>query len=101
MIIFPEGTRGAPEVMQKFRRGVSVLAEACPDLPFVPVRLHGLGKALPRGDWRFVPFSAEACVGLPRRGAELREMPMAERLEADIAAMGRGSPLAGFEPPPQ
>lgn len=96
VIIFPEGTRGQPEVVQKFRRGVSVLAAAYPDLAFVPVRLHGLGKALPRGDWRFVPFSAEARVGVARRGADAPDQPMAERLEEDIAAMARESPLAGF-----
>jgi len=101
VIIFPEGTRGEPEVMQKFRRGVSVLAEAYPDLPFVPVCLNGLGKSLPRGDWRFVPFSAEARIGAPVRGADLSAMPMAERLEVDIAAMARESPLAGFEPTQQ
>ena len=99
VIIFPEGTRGTPEVMQRFRRGVSVLAEAYPDLPFVPVRLHGLGKALPRGDWRFVPFSAEARIGAPRLGRDAPREPMATRLEADIAALGRESPLAGFAAP--
>jgi 1-acyl-sn-glycerol-3-phosphate acyltransferase len=100
VIIFPEGTRGAPEVMQKFRRGVSVLAEAHPELPFVPVRLHGLGKVLPRGDWRFVPFSAEARIGNPRRGAEAPGLPMAERLEADVSALASQSPLAGFATAP-
>ena len=96
VIIFPEGTRGAPEVMQTFRRGVTVLAEAYPEVPFVPVHLHGLGKSLPRGDWRFVPFSAEARIGAPRRGADAPGLPMAALLEADIAVLARQSPLAGF-----
>lgn len=94
VIIFPEGTRGAPEVMQKFRRGVSVLAEALPFVPFV--RLHGLGKSLPSGDWRFVPFSAEARIGEARRGVDAPDLPMSERLEADITTLSRQSPLAGF-----
>jgi 1-acyl-sn-glycerol-3-phosphate acyltransferase len=98
VIIFPEGTRGAPEVMQKFRRGATVLAEAYPKAPFVPVHLHGLGKSLPRGDWRFVPFSAEARIGASRRGVDAPDVPMSELLEADIAALARQSPLAGFEP---
>jgi 1-acyl-sn-glycerol-3-phosphate acyltransferase len=96
VIIFPEGTRGEPEVMQKFRRGATVLAEASPGMPFVPVHLHGLGKSLPRGDWRFVPFSAEARVGTSRRGVDAPGQPMAALLEADIAALARQSPLAGF-----
>lgn len=96
VIIFPEGTRGAPEVMQKFRRGASVLAEASPRVPFVPVHLHGLGKSLPRDDWRFVPFSAEARIGCARRGVDAPGAPMSELLEADIAALAQQSPLAGF-----
>lgn len=96
VIIFPEGTRGTPEVMQKFRRGASVLAEAFPDIPFVPVHLHGFGKSLPRGDWRFVPFTAEARIGVARRGADSAGQPMAELLETDITALARESPLAGF-----
>jgi len=99
LVIFPEGTRGAPEVMQKFRRGVSVLAEGHHDLPFVPVHLRGLGKPLPSGDWRFVPFSAEARIGVARRGIDAPDVPMSERLEADIAALSRQSPLAGFAAP--
>ena len=96
VIIFPEGTRGAPEVMSKFRRGATVLAAEFPGVPFVPVYLHGLGKILPRGDWRFVPFAAEARVGLPRicRGEPGR--PMSELLQADIEAMSRETSLARF-----
>ncbi len=96
VIIFPEGTRGVPEVMQKFRRGATVLADAFQGVPFLPIHLSGLGKSLPRGDWRFVPFSAEARIGPPRRGADAPGEPMAERLEADISTLGRQSPLAAF-----
>ncbi len=96
LIIFPEGTRGEPEVMQRFRRGVSVLASDFPEMPFVPVWLGGLGKALPRGQWRFVPFAAEARIGAPLRGGDGNASPMAERLEAEMALLSAGSPLTGF-----
>ena len=83
--------------MQKFRRGATRAGRGLtPTCPFVPVHLHGLGKSLPRGDWRFVPFSAEARIGTPRRGVDAPGLPMAELLEADIAALARQSPLAGF-----
>ncbi|MEQ8697155.1 MAG: lysophospholipid acyltransferase family protein [Bauldia litoralis] len=94
VVIFPEGTRGAPEVMVRFRRGSSVLAERYPDVPFVPVYLHGLGKSLPRGEWRFVPFASEAHIGKPLRVADGDTMPMAERLQADVEAMAAGTTLA-------
>jgi len=96
VIIFPEGTRGAPEVMQAFRRGVTVLAEDFPQVPFVPVHLAGLGKTLPRGAWWPVPFSAEARIGPPRLGTDAPEAPMASRLEADIAGLAHDSSSAGF-----
>lgn len=95
VIIFPEGTRGAPEVMTRFRRGTSLLADAYPDIPFVPAYLHGLGKSLPRGEWRFVPFAAEAYFGEPRRARDEDE-PMAELLQADVEAMARETSLARF-----
>jgi len=98
VIIFPEGTRGEPEVMQRFRRGVTVLAGRFPGVPFVPVWLGGLGKSLPRGEWRFVPFAAEARVGAAHRGADPGAPAMAERLEADMATLSAGSPLTGFSP---
>jgi 1-acyl-sn-glycerol-3-phosphate acyltransferase len=96
VIIFPEGTRGAPEVMQAFRRGVTVLAEEFPRVPFVPVHLAGLGKTLPRGAWWPVPFSAEARIGPPRLGEDAPATPMAAFLEADITGLARGSSSAGF-----
>ena len=85
-----------PEVLAPFRRGASVLAAEYPDVRFVPVYLHGLGKTLPRGEWRFVPFASEAHIGLPRTEASGRGEPMAERLQADIEAMAEQTSLARF-----
>jgi len=96
VIIFPEGTRGEPEVLTRFRRGASVLAGEYPDVPFVPVYLHGLGKSLPRGEWRFVPFASEAHIGAARTDRAGARTPMAEALQADIEAMAASRSLTGF-----
>ena len=56
LLIFPEGSRGKPEQMTRFKSGVSRLTERNPDAPIVPVFMHGLGKSLPRGDFVVVPF---------------------------------------------
>ncbi|WP_421725841.1 lysophospholipid acyltransferase family protein [Bauldia sp.] len=96
VIMFPEGTRGEPEVMARFRRGTSLLAKAFRDTPFVPVYLHGLGKSLPRGEWRFVPFAAEVHIGRSRSDATGTGRPMAEQLQDDVVAIAARLPRAGF-----
>lgn len=63
LIVFPEGTRGDPEVMARFKGGVARLKERVPAAPVVPVFLHGLGKALPKGEVVLVPFFVDIFIG--------------------------------------
>jgi 1-acyl-sn-glycerol-3-phosphate acyltransferase len=63
LIVFPEGTRGAPEEMGAFKAGVARLAEATPDTPVIPIYIQGAGRALPRGSKIPVPFDITIVIG--------------------------------------
>lgn len=90
VILFPEGSRGEPERLSELKRGIAHLALAHPEVPVIPVFLHGLGKTLPRGSLLPVPFFCDVFVGEPMpllldRKAYVEELR--RRLEA-LAAEG-------------
>ncbi|MBA2612263.1 MAG: 1-acyl-sn-glycerol-3-phosphate acyltransferase [Bacteroidetes bacterium] len=65
LILFPEGSRGEPEKMQEFKKGIGLLMKMNPQVHYIPVFMKGMGKVLPRGERLLVPFDAYVCFGEP------------------------------------
>ncbi len=88
IVLFPEGSRGEPETLSEFKTGVARLLERSPEVPIIPIFMHGLGKALPRGDFLLVPFFADVVIGEPIywRGSVRDTMQAYEEAMSGLAA---------------
>jgi 1-acyl-sn-glycerol-3-phosphate acyltransferase len=65
VIIFPEGSRGAPEQLGDLKAGIAHIAKKSPEAPVIPIYMHGLGKVLPKGEALLVPFFLDVFIGEP------------------------------------
>lgn len=66
LIIFPEGSRGNPDVSQPLKKGVAYVLLSNKQVNYIPVYLEGLGKALPKGDHLILPHKASLTFGTPK-----------------------------------
>jgi 1-acyl-sn-glycerol-3-phosphate acyltransferase len=87
LVLFPEGSRGDPETLGPLKKGIGHLACARPHVPIIPIYMHGLGKALPKGSTVLVPFNCTAHVGEPLYGTTSYSAFVVE-LEAAMAKLG-------------
>ena len=90
IILFPEGSRGEPEKLAKFKSGVAYVAEKFPHVPVFPVFLHGLGKSLPKGEALLVPFFCDVLIGneMYWNGSQSAFMSNLESTMTSLAAEG-------------
>ncbi len=96
LIFFPEGTRGEPEQLAPFRKGIGILAARHPHVPVHPLFTHGLGKALPRNEALLVPLVLDVFVGEPLYGADHAD-DFVDTLRERIMALGREERLAQWD----
>lgn len=65
LIIFPEGTRGEPEVRQPLKPGIALVLKERPHIKYVPAYMKGMGKAMPKDDSLIVPHNSSLVYGAP------------------------------------
>ena len=70
IIVYPEGTRGEPEVISDFKCGIAHIAKQNPDIPIIPVYMSGPGKVLPKDEGLLVPFICDVFIGEAMFGTE-------------------------------
>ena len=87
LVLFPEGSRGDPEILGPLKKGIGHLACARPNVPVIPISMHGLGKALPKGSSLLVPFNCTANVGEALHGTGSYSEFVAA-LEKSMTALG-------------
>jgi 1-acyl-sn-glycerol-3-phosphate acyltransferase len=96
LILFPEGSRGEPEELTSFKKGVAWLVEAYPHVPTYPVFMHGLGKAMPKGEKIILPFFLDIFAGEPVEWSGDRNR-FIDALKREIQTLAKTGNFADWE----
>jgi 1-acyl-sn-glycerol-3-phosphate acyltransferase len=68
LIVFPEGTRGQPGILQPFKSGLGRVVCEYRNVPIVPVFLSGAERVLPKSSAVPLPFWTHIVIGPPQLG---------------------------------
>ena len=96
VIVFPEGSRGDPEQLGDFKAGIAHIAKKNPEAPVIPIFMHGLGKALPKGETLLVPFFLDIFVGEPIEWDNDKEAFM-DKLSARMRTLAKEGNFSPWE----
>ena len=84
LLVFPEGTRGTPEVQQPLKPGVGVVLSQRPAVKYVPAYMKGMGKAMPKDDSLIVPHISTLLYGKPTQVNSADVKSIMEQIEKDL-----------------
>lgn len=84
LILFPEGTRGEDDKMDKLKPGIAHILSARPHLKYVPVFLTGMGRSLPKGEILVLPYKSAVNYGEPSFPASRNIPEIMEQITADF-----------------
>ena len=96
LVISRKGRAASWRRCKPSKKASDPLAKARSKVPVVPVFMHGLGKALPRGSALLVPFNVIVSVGEPLYGKESYDAFVSE-LEAAMTALAAQEKLPAWE----
>ena len=96
LVIAPEGTRSTLGDIQPFRHGAFLLAKKA-GVPIVPIVLHNVKDALPKGGWLLRPATIRITVLPPLAPEQMGGVrQVCQNLEAQYSALLGKSPLAAL-----
>lgn len=84
LILFPEGTRGEPEKREALKPGIAWVLAQRPDIPYIPVFMSGMGRAMPKDDNLIIPFRASLVFGKPTKIKSTDLNTTLSQIEADL-----------------
>lgn len=84
LIIFPEGTRGEPEIQQPLKPGVALVLSQRPHVKYIPAYMKGMGKAMPKDDSLIVPHNSSLVYGKPTAINSIDVDVIMQQIETDF-----------------
>ncbi len=88
LILFPEGTRGDPGVINLFKPGIGEIARSYPHIPIYPCFIAGIERVWPRGTMLPLPFNVEILLGESYRAdPNLHRREIAVQLEQNVRSL--------------
>lgn len=87
LILFPEGTRGEPEIEQQLKPGIAMILLERPNIHIVPAYMKGMGKAMPKGDSLIIPFNSKLLYGQPRKIKSVTITDILKEIENDFVEL--------------
>ena len=90
LILFPEGTRGTPEVQKPLKPGIGYVLSERPLVKYVPAFLKGMGKAMPKNDNLIVPHNSSLKYGTPTQIESTEVMEIVAQVERSINQLRDG-----------
>ena len=96
VILFPEGTRGAEELPQRFKSGLYNLALKFPHVVLVPAWINNIQRVIPKGEVVPVPVLCSVTFGAPMQVLHFEDDSGEPKVEdhADFAVRARDAVIA-------